>query len=225
MTNYQLGYTLAGAGLLALGLLAWLRPRGAIAFICAVLAMIPFAFPLPGITPWIWSHLPRLVVTITNIWPMQRLFAIWGLVIVFAAAMAAADPRISATRRGILTLCALLIAGAIWSGAEAAKLIRVLRSTRTGEAAMALSFRPENVELTRYAYASFALVPEYVSHSYMDPVLENRLLDRASGALLISNSDAAAPAMGTGAGSRAASRLVQSGRGWRRGSQTPRRWH
>jgi hypothetical protein len=210
--GFQIGYALLAAAALALALMAWLRPRGSAAFAVSLFAVAPLTLPVPWLTTFIWGHAPRLVVSINNIWPMQRLFAIWTLLIAFAFAIAVRDPRISRHRGWAAALLAILVCGGAWSASEATKLMQAVRYTFVPGPASEVYLRPENLRLTRYGYSTFADVPAYFSHGYVDPLLENRLLDRRTETVIASNADAAAPLPdGSGDAKNASRRLVQSG--------------
>jgi hypothetical protein len=211
LESYQLGYVLLATGILSLALLIWLRPRGWIAFAAATLAVVPLTVPVPGLTGWIWSHTPGIIVTINNAWPTQRLFAFWGLIIIFALILAIADPRLS-RRTGPMTLLWLALAGGgVWSAREAAKLVIGIRGTFVDPDTTAVYLRLENLQLTRYVYATFATVPGYASHAHLDPLLENRLLDRRTRRVMATNADAAAPRADAAGEPTAMPRLAQSG--------------
>ncbi|HVW21317.1 MAG TPA: hypothetical protein VHC86_08885 [Opitutaceae bacterium] len=201
----QLGYTLVAIGLAALILLRWRRPRGSGAFALAMLVIVPLTLPVPGLTAWLWRAAPNWFVGVQNVWPMQRLFALWGLVIVFSFALALGAADIRLRRRGRAWMLGALAVAAGWSLWEAEQLRYVLRSSMADAGSAEVMLRPENLILTRYPYAAFANPPGYASHGYMDPLLENRLLDPRTGEIVAANADAAAPPAG------AAGRLVQSG--------------
>jgi hypothetical protein len=210
ITTFQLGYTLLAGGIAALALLAWLRPRGAIAFALAVVAFVPLTIPIPGVTAWIWNHAPAVVMTITNE-PLQRLFEFWGIVIVFALVLAESDPRLGLRSRPQAVLLLVLAAGSVWTAREAAKLIVDFSATFSPPEEANIALRPENLVLARYAYASFEQVPGYASHAHMDPLLENRLLDRGTLKLMAANADAAAPKVRPDSDLETLPRLAQAG--------------
>jgi hypothetical protein len=211
---YQLGYAIC---LLAVtvGLLAGIRyrPRGSLTFLAGSLALLPFAVPVPWLTRAIWTGLPSWFVSINNVWPMQRLFLIWAAVLVFFASIVLADARL-ASRRWVAALLGFVLAvSGLWSWREAAKLRGHISESRVRAPAAARMLAPDNLILTRYSYANFAWVPAYVSHSYMAPDLENRLVRPESGEIILSNADAAAPMLDAtqGPGTSPPPRLVESG--------------
>jgi hypothetical protein len=207
---YQLGYTLMAAGIISLVLLAWLRPRGAIAFALAVLVILPLTVPVPGLTNFLWSHAPSVVMTITNC-PPQRLFEFWAIIIVFAVVLAVgAVPPGPRSRWPSLLLLGLCVGG-IWSAMQAEKMVSALKATFVDPEAVAVSLRPENLQLARFAYATFSNAPGYASHGHVDPGLENRLLDGPSLKLLAANADAAAPKVRPESDPATLPRLAQTG--------------
>ena len=209
LANYQLGYALLGILAVALLLLFRARPRGAWAFVIPAFLILPFFVPVPWLTSALWSHVPHWFANIQNVWPMQRLFLVWASLVVFLAAIVLGSPRAEgrALQRG--ALIAAFVCGLIWSGHEARKVIPGIG--RDTQAQTRISFGPDNIQLTRYAYSSFAYAPGYFSHSYMEPWLENRLLDRHSLDPVLENADAAAPMPPAGASQAADPRLVGSG--------------
>ena len=211
LAGYQMGYGLLATALLALALLAWLRPRGTTAFVAALAAIAVLTVPVPKATSWVWSHAPAVVATINGVSPALRLFEFAGLLIAFALALAVADPRLD-RRSGPMRLLLLFLAGAgLWSAAEAAKMARSFRTTFSPAADANVNLRPENLRLTRYVYSPFRIIPGYASHGYVDPLLENRLLDRRDLRLLASNAEAAAPPLDPDTDPARVPRLAQAG--------------
>ena len=193
LAAYQLGYTALGAFAVMVLLLSVARPRGAIAAVLGACLIAPFVLPVPWITGKIWMGLPRWFVAINNDWPMQRLFLIWTAVIFFGLAIVAAHERIAGRRWLCAGLTLALLGGAGWSGREARTLMEIVNQTRAPAADAALLLEPNNLLITRYTYASFSRTPAYFSHGYMDPYLENRLLDRNTFKVVSTNAEAAAP--------------------------------
>jgi len=192
LTAYQLGYTGIGAFALTVLLLSAVRPRGATALTVSAVLIAPFTVPVPWLTRAIWNHLPDWFVTINNIWPMQRLFLIWTAMIFFGLAVVVASDRVSGRRRLVAGLWVALLGGAVWSWHEARMLAAIIEPTRSPAGHMLL-LQPDDLLLTRYAYASFARTPDYFSSGYMDPYLENRLLARDTLRVVSTNAEAAAP--------------------------------
>jgi hypothetical protein len=211
MALYQVGYASLATFLLAFIVLPNPPPGGTWLFAGATLAVVPIVLPLPVLNGFFWMHVPTWFVTINNVWPMQRLFGIWSALMLFTFAVVAAHDRIAGQRwlaAGCLAACVAL---GFWSWREAAKLGSIVKATFVPAATQQLLLNPSNVILTRYAYASFSKMPAYLSHGYMDPLLENRLLSRDTLAVITTNADRAAPPLPANSGSRPMPRLVQSG--------------
>ncbi len=209
--SYQTGYAALGAFALAMFLLRAAQPRGAAFFILATWSIALFVLPVPGFSEAFWPHAPDWFMAINNVWPMQRLFGIWTALMLFSFAVIASDDRIS--RRTWLTsllLCALC-GGSVWSWREAQKLATHARATASDVAGTLLALKPSNVALTRYSWASFAITPAHVSHGYMDPLLENRLLDGTTFAVLTANADRAAPLVRLNPDPVVLPRLIETG--------------
>ncbi len=70
--DVQLGYSLLAcvvAGILVPG------ARGAARFLfLCMLGFLFFLIPVPGISLWLWAHVPHAALDVTNAWPMQRLY-------------------------------------------------------------------------------------------------------------------------------------------------------
>lgn len=193
--NYQPGYTALAAGLVGLFLSLHRREPASLAFSGACLALLAFMVPMPGISEFIWRHMPSIVAKITNVWLYQRLSLIWAgfLVFTLAAALAAkptaAGPTWLPIAAGILGLVAMG-----WSVREASILRDYFpRNIPTGPG-WEVALAKHNLLLSRYPYSSFASTPPYFSHSYMEPRLESRLLRRSDCSILLSAADSAASA-------------------------------
>lgn len=212
LTSYQLGYVVVGVFCAALVLCILGRARASLAFICSALALAPLTIPVPFISKFIWLHMPEIVVSINNVWPMQRLFFVWSTVIVFSLAVALTAERFKSIRWLNLGLGFAMVAGLTWSFHEAEKMIHQLGIKRSTLETTHLFESPHNLILARYSYGSLGRLPPYATHGYADPVFENRLLDRATEEVIIANADAAAPkSFGDQEKARGISEKVQEG--------------
>jgi hypothetical protein len=209
--TYQTGYAALGAFALALLLFASVRPRGAAYFILATMSVALFVLPIPGVSAAIWTPAPGWFMAVNNVWPMQRLFGVWSALMLFSLAAVVSAEQLS--RRTWLTslLLIMLCGGGVWSAREAQKLTVHAQATTSDVASTVLALKPSNIGLSRYAWASFATTPGYVSHGYMDPLLENRLLDGTTLTLLTANADRAAPLVRINPSPEVLPRLVASG--------------
>ena len=205
--EYQLGYSLLGALVVSLLLLARLRPRVAWGFAVAAVVIVPFFVPIPWLTKALWTHVPVWFVTVENVWPMQRMFLVWSTLVVFLAAIMLGSPKVGASGWKRVALVAAFFCGAMWSAREAYEVFGDLGRSTAAESR--ISYSPDNILLTRYAYSPFEYAPAYFSHAYMEPWFENRLLDWHTLEPVVTNADAAAPMPSAGAPQD--SRLVQSG--------------
>jgi len=205
---YQLGYFLIG--ILAVSLLAasLARTRGAWPFLAASLLVAPLTLPVPWVTAAFWVHAPDWLVQIDKVWPMQRFFLIWSTLIVFAAAAALRDHPRLATRGSVVALALPLLGGLAWTACEMRKLEYIPWSPK---AATRLLENPDDAILSRYIYSVFEFTPAYASHGFMDAWWENRLLDRRTQQLVVSNADAAAPVPGSSGAPGVSRHLVASG--------------
>ena len=186
-------------------------PRGTWLFVGAALAIVPIVLPVPLLNHLFWTRVPSWFVTVNNVWPMQRLFGIWAGLLLFTFAMVASDIRLSGNKLVSSMCLALLGALGLWSWHEARELQGLVWASYRPPAALAATLDPRNVVLSRYAYTTFASVPAYLSHGYMDPLLENRILSHDTLALMTANADRAAPLVRPDAGSGAVPRLRQAG--------------
>ncbi|HMD60248.1 MAG TPA: hypothetical protein VKG78_02395, partial [Opitutaceae bacterium] len=209
LSDYQLGYALLAALAASLLLLFRVRARGAWAFAAASVVIPAFIVPVPWLTDALWRQVPAWFMNVENVWPMQRLFPIWSTVVAFLAAIVFASPQVAAAAWQRAVLAAGFICGAIWSGHEEWNIISMIPRVPPAQTRMELA--PDNIQLTRYAYSSFAYAPGYFSHAYMEPWLENRLLDRHSLDPILENADAAAPLPPERAAGPADPRLARSG--------------
>jgi hypothetical protein len=211
LAMYQAGYGALGAFVLAIALLPKRPPRGTWFFFGATLAIAPIILPVPLLNRLFWTWVPTWFVTINNIWPTQRLSGIWAGLMLFSFAVVAADDRI-AGRRWLSGIC-LGVLGllGLWSWQEARKLQTVAWTSYQPPAALAASLDRSNVVLSRYAYTAFAYAPAYLSHGYMDPLFENRILSHDTLTLMTANADRAAPPVRVDAGSSVVPRLLQTG--------------
>lgn len=192
LADYQPGYPVLV--LFALGAVAW-RPRrapGAAVLAVAITGLATLMFPVPLWLDWVWSHLPKIVLTITNSWPMQRLMVIWVAgMLCFVAWILAGRVDIRRDWLGIAVL-ALAAPFLVWALREAGKFTRTSAANRTFGDTAELLLLPHNRLITRYAYSSFARAPTYYSHGYMDPVWENRLVGAKGDGTIVSNAAGAA---------------------------------
>jgi len=209
--EYQLGYGLLGTLLISLALLRRWRPPGALAFAAASILVVPFTVPIPWVTHALWTHAPVWFVTVQNIWPMQRLFLVWSSLVLFTAAIVIGAPGFAPGRAARTALLLFFLGAIAWSGREAYRMETGIYPLRSTPQDTRLIEGADNVQLSRYAYSSYTYSPSYFSHAYMDPWLENRLLDVHSMEPILCNADAAGPTAAHAGDEGSAAKLVQSG--------------
>jgi hypothetical protein len=108
--DLQFGYVAWALLALTLALL-WRAARGrpgpdrpsliAAAGACLTVGLLlALTFPIPGVTHWLWLHMPMPVLEMTFLWPMQRLYLVATGFTVFGAALVlpAGWPQITARR-------------------------------------------------------------------------------------------------------------------------------
>jgi hypothetical protein len=174
--DFQLGY-LYWIFLLSAGALALLRRMLLPLWLAAIaVLMLVLTTPVPFVTEWLWRHVPAITVTLTNQWPMQRLYLVATALALFAFAMAL--PRIGPVPK-LLRDAAFLAAAAAaaWTGFQAYRFVGQGFSSRTPEGRSELVHLPQNINLTIISYAILGAPPSFDSGP-MDPAMEFRLLRR-----------------------------------------------
>jgi len=172
--DFQLGYGYAAAGLLALGLGVWRRNLRSLLLIAIAASYLTLTLPVPSLTPWLWNHLPTLFLSLTNQWPMQRLYLPATTLIIFGFALVWRAPPVTSPlardlRRAVLVL---VVGWTCWQSWH--YLSRGFRSHKSA-AETVQSHLPSNVELTLISYA-IILTPGDFSNGVMDPAAGFRLL-------------------------------------------------
>jgi hypothetical protein len=188
--DFQLGY--AYWALLAIALVLAVRRRHALAlaFVGAGLGFLALTLPVPGVQAWLWERLPTLALTLTNQWPMQRLYLLVTALAVFACALGwrpSARPP-SRFRRELLQL--LFAASVLWTGWEALHFLSRGFTTRLAPDVSRQVHQPENIDLTVTSFALLGTPPWFVN-GVMDPAMEFRL--REPGDVRVVTANATAP--------------------------------
>jgi hypothetical protein len=187
LSYLQLGY---GLWLVLLAsVAAWFfSPRNWAAgvLLAAAAFFLVLVFPVPWLTRALWLRFPETLVGMTLYWPMQRFYIlIAGATVVSAQSLLAR--RTPGSLPGRLPVGAALLVAGLWSGHEAAKLIaKTHRQVDTVEDSKRWSLT-ENVAVQRHTYGLFARRPGYFNHGVVDPRMESRLLDPASGRVVASD--------------------------------------
>jgi hypothetical protein len=179
--DIQLGY-----GILIASFAAFLVPsrrKAAFYLFAYILCILVFLVPLPWVTAWLWSCVPKRMLDVTNNWPIQRLYPILAGLGIFASLAGLAELKFK-TRRSVAVAIVAVIGTLTWSTMEAQKLfLSAARNTMTPERS-ALLFDPQNVALSRVSYMFFGFLPGYFSNGEMEPILETRLLDASTLAVI-----------------------------------------
>ncbi len=179
LSDFQLGYSLWTLLVLASGWSIWKRRVEAATLLVGAIVLVLLVLPVPGFMDFAWHHLPPMVLNVTNIWPMQRLYAIASLLLIFAGAFALQDfecqPRAKFLELGRQVVLIVLVG---WTLRESSSFLsRGYRFLRPSEQS-ALTHRSETVDLTVTSYAMFTLPVHFVNGT-VDATRNFRLL-RAS---------------------------------------------
>ncbi len=190
LSDLQLGYSLWA--MLAFGIWNFRRTRllsAGIAFATALI-LILLLTPVPGLNLAIWNAMPSFIRYTTSNWAMNRLYLPLAGAIVFGVAAMISDGLLEgrAIRRAFTVL---LAAACAWSLAEAAKFHPDRKNLPSPPESAVDMFRPENVQLTRFAYMIFLAPPDVFTHGVTDPEMENRLRSASTLAVTATNYDAA----------------------------------
>jgi hypothetical protein len=134
--------------------------------------------PVPGLTHLLWYWMPAGVLSVTSIWPFQRLYLVAVPFILFGAAIVLprAFGRVRIPRWAAFLAIAL---GIGWMVYQAKAFIsRGLRDRWTMEATRSV-YRPSNLDLTLTSYAFIQIPPTFLN-GVIDPEFEYRLLRNGS---------------------------------------------
>lgn len=197
LTDFQLGYV--GWFLLLAAAIAWcgvgrktasLPPMAKLAglgLVAVAAGLLVLTLPVPGVTRWLWEQVPISVMTLTNVWPMQRLYVVAIPFVLFSAALLLpAGTRDSSRPRPVLLGALVLAAG--WTLWEGSAFLRSGFAQRASTDTTVRDHLASNLDLTVTSYA-FVGLPSTFVHGTMDPRLEFRLLK--NGRVLTSQLDAA----------------------------------
>lgn len=178
LTDIQLGYGLWACLLLAAAGAARLRSGRRLAA-CFVLVLV-FAWPVPFLTAFAWRSLPSLLLSVTNQWPVERLYVLLAGLSVFiaAAGLERLLERGGWRRRAV---GALVLIACLWSASETVKFFRRGAANVQPENESEATHLSENIVLSRTHSVEIVGTPAYFTFGHMDPRLETRLLDRQTG--------------------------------------------
>jgi len=149
------------------------------------LILLFLLIPIPHVSTW--NAVPALLRNPTGSWPMQRFYVIIAICSVCALASLIINSKPSISRTAGL----LLIPTLLWSFYESRVIIAPKEKLRQEVQQRSFQRLPENNILTRNAYLVFTQPPAYFSHSYIEHLLENRLLQKNTYIQLLGNNEAA----------------------------------
>jgi hypothetical protein len=189
----QLGY---GLWLLLIASLAALLFRARILSVAillgSALGLLILLFPIPWLNRSLWQSFPETVVGMTLYWPMQRFY-----VLIAAATVVSAQRLIGVfppqNRRIRAAIIAGLLVAGFWGTREFERLIELTRRQTDTVHNASLWSRPENVAVQRHTYGLFPRRPAYFTHGVVEPRMESRLLDFATGAVVASDYEPVGP--------------------------------
>ena len=183
LSDVQLGYALWAV--LFLGAWAALASPGKElkVLVAGAALLLLLLIPIPGLSGFVWGHLPSEVVRITYYWPMQRFYLIAASLLAAAGQVALGRPPLSRGRARTACLC-VLAAGCAWSLWESRQFIRAAGDRTASAEASTRSQLPENLFLTNDSYGLFGSLPPYFSNGVVHPRIQARLLSPATGRIL-----------------------------------------
>jgi len=187
----QPGFSALLLGALGLGVFLWRRTVAAGILLFLIALLFALLLPIPWLNVFLWDRVPRAAMQVLNLWPMQRLAAIW-VMLMLTLGMGSLALLGTARRTWLPAACfwVLVLPGAVWTGWQAQFLLQRLRTTAATNDTWRYAYEKHNLILSRYAFNPFPVVPSYFSHGYIDPLLEHRVLRRDL-TLLASNSESA----------------------------------
>lgn len=175
LADLQLGYGL-WLVLFASLYAACRSPLGELRLLLAACGgLLVLLLPVPGLTDWLWAHLPGQIKRITFYWPMHRFYLILAALLATSGQLAFSHWNIRRKSAANL-LGGLMFAVVCWSLWESRQFIRAgIERTASAERS-AQVMRPENRLLMNHAYGLFPALPAYFSNGVTDPRAEARLL-------------------------------------------------
>lgn len=177
LSDLQLGYALWGLLLLLMVAAVLLRDKPALKlFAAACLLLLLLLLPVPGITDWLWAHLPEQIKRITFYWPMHRFYLLLAALLA-GGGVAALNSMLDRWPGTAKALAVTLTLGCGWTLWEARQFVRAGEVRTASAEASARSQHAENLLVMNHAYGLFPELPAYFSNGVVDPRAEARLLD------------------------------------------------
>ncbi len=199
LTFMQPGFAVAALWIGAVVLLLRQRERFAVG-VWALLAVAGGYFllmvPTSGLTETIWRSLPEFWVSMTNVWPMQRL-----CIVIAGAVLAAGAFALGRLERvpGVLVKLGMPLGIVLlgWTLYQADTVrAQGQRRTQPEDVVARLAFE-ENVNVSEYCYQQLPRRPGYFIHGVTDPGMEVRIWAE-DGSRLVTSNKAAAEASASG---------------------------
>jgi hypothetical protein len=123
LSDLQLGYGLWGILFAALLAAIWAPRLELRLVVISCLVLLALVLPVPGLTDWLWGHLPEPIKRVTFYWPMHRFY------LVLAALLATAGQMVLAARPKVHSMAAILLSAGLlaactWSLWESRQFVR-----------------------------------------------------------------------------------------------------
>lgn len=190
--DFQVGYTVWGLAVLALGAAVVRRSATAFLLLATAAFLLLFTLPVPVVHAWLWQQVPTLVLNLTNQWPMQRLYLPFTVLVLFAFALTWRRPG-GGGRLAQDALRLAVIAALGWTTWQGWAFVGRGFATRQGAEATAVSHLATNLDLTPISYALLGAPPDFINGT-MDPALGFRLLAPFDARPIAANATAPLPA-------------------------------
>jgi hypothetical protein len=152
------------------------RPLAA-TLLATALILLAFVLPIPGLTPWLWLHVPLTVHAVTNVWPAQRLYLIVAALAVMTGGVVAGRWRESLGAKGRWVAGAAIATLLGWTLLQARPFLKAGWGDRWQTDATRRSYASSNIDLTVTSY-SFLGTPAGYIPGVADPAFEFRILRR-----------------------------------------------
>lgn len=184
--DIQPGYSLLAVLLLSVIGAVMGRRRGALLWFVPTTVLLALILPVPALTEAAWKAMPTLVISVTNIWPMQRILPLLAALIPIAGILVWRHTPSSWRRAGLIVALPALA----WSGWESLKYVSRGHAITLAEAGTLRTSRVENSPLLINWLAYLPGIPEGIHPNEVnDPLLLNRILGPDLVTVLASNRD------------------------------------
>jgi hypothetical protein len=179
LSDLQLGYAfwlvVAGSLLVAL----WIKRLDLRLLLASCALLLALVLPVPGLTDWLWNHLPEQIKRITFYWPMHRFYLVLAALLATTGQLAVSAWAKRSRQMQFAVSIGLALA-CTWSLWESRQFIRAGADRTASAADSARRQRPENLLLMNHAYGLFTALPPRFSNGVVDPRSEVRLLTQDS---------------------------------------------